>query len=167
MAKSNAAELDPQTSYRDAMKHLIRARWNAVWEAVPAAVEGTDPEGVHDVRVASRRLRAAMDVAADVFPADWYRPLQRVAKEITSELGEVRDRDVQIEYLQDERERSTPGDRVGIERLIVRLECERDLARIEMIEYLSGLERKKVREESALRFDSQTTGSTLKSGQQG
>ena len=37
-------------------------------EAVPVAIEGVDPEGVHDVRVASRRLRAAMDVAASAFP---------------------------------------------------------------------------------------------------
>ncbi|MEZ4499488.1 MAG: CHAD domain-containing protein [Thermomicrobiales bacterium] len=49
-----------------------------------------------------------MDVAVDAFPASWYRPLHKVAKRITSELGEVRDRDVQIEYLTLARERADP-----------------------------------------------------------
>lgn len=152
MSKPISSDLDPKAPYRDAMRGLIDERWQDVWKAVPVAIEGVDPEGVHDVRVASRRLRAAMDVAVNAFPADWYKPLHLVAKEITSELGEVRDRDVQIEYLMSERERSTPGDRVGIDRLIARLDREREAARAEMLEYLATLEAKRVPEETARRF---------------
>ncbi|MCA9860901.1 MAG: CHAD domain-containing protein, partial [Thermomicrobiales bacterium] len=97
-----------EISYRDAMRSLIGERWESVWEAIPRAIEGADIEGVHDVRVASRRLRAAMDVAEPAFPASWYRPLHRTAKAITSELGEVRDRDVMIEHLLATRESAPP-----------------------------------------------------------
>ncbi len=152
MGKPDSAGINPRQPFRGAMQRLIGERWEAVWAALPVAADGTDPEGVHDVRVASRRLRAAMDVAADAFSAGWYRPLHREAKEITSELGEVRDRDVQIEFLLQEREIASPGDRVGIDRLINRLEREREDARAEMLEYLSGLERRQIREETARRF---------------
>ena len=76
-----------------------------VLAAIPIALAGTDIEGVHDVRVASRRLRAAMDIAAPAFPGKWYKPLHRTAKEITGALGEVRDRDVLLEALRADRAR--------------------------------------------------------------
>ncbi|MER3486331.1 MAG: hypothetical protein C4345_10505 [Chloroflexota bacterium] len=63
MAARSDQSYDPTLPYRGVMRDLIAARWGAVWRAVPVAIEGTDPEGVHDVRVASRRLRAAMDVS--------------------------------------------------------------------------------------------------------
>lgn len=139
-------------NYRGAMRAMIGARWEAVWEAVPRAAEGADIEGVHDVRVASRRLRAAMDVAAPAFPPSWYKPLHQLAKQITSELGEVRDRDVMIEYLQAEREKAPPNERPGIDRLIARIERERKAARAEMESFLAELAQKGVRDETRRRF---------------
>ncbi len=142
----------PEIRFDQAMAGLIHERWHDVWKAIPVAIEGADPEGVHDVRVASRRLRAAMDVAVDAFPASWYRPLHKVAKRITSELGEVRDRDVQIEYLTLARERADPGDRTGIDRLISRLTAERDAARVHMLAFLEDLESRGTRAEVERRF---------------
>ena len=143
---------DADQSFRDGMKAIIGERWETLWKAVPAAIDGKDIEGVHDVRVASRRLRAAMDISQDAFPASWYKPLHKAAKEITSELGEVRDRDVQIEYLQELLERSSPGDRAGIQRLIDRLDRERMAARIEMVAYLESLETSGLVEDTRRRF---------------
>jgi len=139
MAKIDDPALDPNQSYESAMRDLIARRWAAVWTAVPAAVLGEDIEGVHDVRVASRRLRAAMDVAVACFPASWYAPLHRVAKEITGALGEVRDRDVMIDSLTKSRKKAPAEEHPGIDRLIGRLERERDAARAEMVRYLDAL----------------------------
>ncbi len=141
-----------QPTYRDAMRTLIGARWEEVWRTVPRAVEGTDIEGVHDVRVASRRLRAAMDVAAPAFPASWYKPLHTVAKEITSELGEVRDRDVILEHLSAEREAAPPNERPGIDRLMARIDRERVAARTEMESFLQELDKRALRDETRRRF---------------
>ncbi len=134
------------------MRSLIGARWEDVWKAVPRAVEGTDIEGVHDVRVASRRLRAAMDVAAPAFPKSWYKPLHTVAKEITSELGEVRDRDVMLEHLRAEREAAPLNERPGIDRLIARIDRERVAARTEMESFLQELDKRSLRDETRRRF---------------
>jgi CHAD domain-containing protein len=152
MAKIQEVELEPDQSYRSAMKKLIAARWGAVWEAVPAAIAGEDIEGVHDVRVASRRLRAAMDVATGCFPESWYGPLHAIAKEITGALGEVRDRDVLLDYLVKDRDGAPPGERPGIDRLIGRVRRERDAAREQMLAFLAGLEARDVAGETARRF---------------
>ncbi len=156
MAKSKERKheqpLHPEQTYESAMRELIARRWAAVWAAVPVALAGEDIEGVHDVRVASRRLRAAMDVAVECFPPGWYAPLHRVAKEITGALGEVRDRDVMIEYLTRDRANADPLEHPGIDLLIGRLERERISARAEMEAYLRGLLAGGIPREAADRF---------------
>ncbi|MCA9878658.1 MAG: CHAD domain-containing protein [Thermomicrobiales bacterium] len=147
-------------SLRAAMRGLIHERWQDVWRAMPAAIEGADSEGVHDVRVASRRLRAAMDVAAPAFPKRWYRPLHRAAKEITSALGEVRDRDVILERLQAQRAASSPADWPGIDRLIDRLDAERLVARAAMETYLADLLAGPLPAEVARRFGPAASAAT-------
>ena len=154
MAKESESDLHSEQNYRDAMRTLIGARFGAVWKAVPVAIEGTDPEGVHDVRVASRRLRAAMDVAVGCFPDSWYPRLHDTAKAITSELGEVRDRDVLIEHLVAARDRVSPQEQVGLNRLIDRVTREREVAREHMLAFLAGIERDGIAVEAERRFGS-------------
>jgi hypothetical protein len=128
-----------ELSFRETMSALISERWQAVLAAIPVALVGTDIEGVHDVRVASRRLRAAMDIAAPAFPGKWYTALHRTAKEITGALGEVRDRDVLLEALREDRSAAPLAEHPGIDRLIDRVERERVTARGEMERYLRQL----------------------------
>jgi exopolyphosphatase / guanosine-5'-triphosphate,3'-diphosphate pyrophosphatase len=155
-ATSQAEATASEQDLRETMSTLIAERWEAVWKAVPVALEGTDIEGVHDVRVASRRLRAAMDIAAPAFPKRWYRSLHRTAKEITSSLGEVRDRDVLLEALVAERQKAPLTERPGIDRLIARVERERSSARIALEAYLQGLLDGPVRDEIKRRFGAPT-----------
>jgi CHAD domain-containing protein len=126
-------------TFCDTMRELIGDRWAVLWRTLPVALEGADIEGVHDVRVASRRLRAAMDIGAVCFPKRWYKPLHRAAKEITKRLGEVRDRDVMLQVLAADRDAAPPPDRPGIDRLVARIGRERESARAEMESYLSEL----------------------------
>lgn len=144
---------DPNSvTFKEAMVELIGERWEEVWKVVPVAVEGIDPEGVHDVRVASRRLRAAMDVAVDAFDTDWYRSLHKLAKQITSELGEVRDRDVLLEAFRTDREAAPPAEWPGIDLVIERVDRERIAARTEMEQFLARLEKNNAAAETARRF---------------
>lgn len=148
--KSGKAEPD----FREAMRTLIAQRWAVVWKTIPAALEGTDIEGVHDVRVASRRLRAAMDIASPAFPRSWYKPLHRAAKEITGALGEVRDRDVLLAALGAERDAAVPAERPGIERLMARVDQERIAARVEMERFLHQIMQGPLRHDVERRFGS-------------
>jgi CHAD domain-containing protein len=101
--------LDPEGSYREAMRDLIAVRFGALWRALPGALAGSE-NGVHDLRVASRRLRAALDIATGLFPASWFKPLQATVKEITAAFGEVRDGEVLIAFLRAERDTATTAD---------------------------------------------------------
>ncbi len=138
--------------YRTAMRDAIAVQWAAVWKAMPGVVAGDDPEAVHDVRVASRRLRAAMDVATDCFPAKWYRPLHKTAKAITQALGEVRDRDVLLEELAGARLRASIVERPGIDYLIAGITRDRKKARKRMLAFLKKLDAKGIPEETTRRF---------------
>lgn len=138
-SQTAAGGAPPEERYCPYLRRAIAERWAAVWRAVPVALEGADPEGVHQVRVASRRLRAAMDVAAPCFPGQWYRPLQRAAKEITGALGEVRDRDVLIGELEGRLAGADGPEQAALARLIGGLERERAEARAGMEAYLRGL----------------------------
>jgi hypothetical protein len=145
----------PAMTFAETLKKLIGERWQIVWKTIPAALAGTDIEGVHDVRVASRRLRAAMDIAAPVFPQRWFRALHRTAKEITGALGEVRDRDVLLEALRADRAAAPLAEHPGIDRLIERIDHERVAARAEMERYLAGLLNGPIGPEIERRFDVQ------------
>jgi CHAD domain-containing protein len=153
MTKAKASyEFDPHAEYREAMRVLIGERWVKVWETIPDAIAGDDIEGVHQVRVASRHLRAAMDVAVGCFPDKWYRPLHKTAKEITGALGGVRDLDVLHEAFVARRRKTRVADRAGIDFLIAQIEADRIVARERMETYLTKLEKSGVRKESAKRF---------------
>lgn len=138
--------------FAEAMRGAIGERWGGVWAAMPAALAGEDIEGVHDVRVASRRLRAAMDVAVECFPAKWYKPLHRAAKAITGALGEVRDRDVLLAALAAELAAAPAAEQPGIQRLIDRVTAERDAARAEMEAFVADLLGSEVPAAAARRF---------------
>jgi CHAD domain-containing protein len=143
MSKTNRGEsghADPALdAFCPAMREAIAKRWEAVWAAAPVALKGDDPEGVHQVRVASRRLRAAMDVGQGCFKRSWYRPLHRAAREITGALGEVRDRDVMMEVLAARRTEVPAAEQAGVDLLIARIERERAVARVAMEAYLHDL----------------------------
>ena len=147
---SDDAQLDE--AFRAAMRRLIAERWDAVWEQCPDVLAGKEPEAVHDLRVASRRLRAAMDVAAGCFPARWYRSLHRSAKSLTQALGDVRDLDVMLEALVEERDRVAAEEQPGADQLIAKIRRKRKKARKKLVAFLEDLEQDDVRDETRRRF---------------
>ncbi len=60
----------------------------------PFAFEAVHPEGVHQLRIATRRTRAALDLFSDVMPPSGDAVLQPELKRLTRALGKVRDLDV-------------------------------------------------------------------------
>ncbi len=156
MARDKDPILEPDQDFRSAMTALIGPRWERLWSDLDRLQEGDDADAIHDIRVASRRLRAAMDVAAPCFPADWYVPLHRTARDITSALGGVRDQDVILVELAAERKRAGKIDRPAIDALTAQVEHERTVARRSMREFLAVLESSGAREQTRHRFGGAT-----------
>ena len=76
------------------IKLVLITRFGELYDLRDAALDWTDPEGVHSMRVASRRLRSAL---RDFLPYVRKRNLtavQRQMKNIADALGDVRDQDV-------------------------------------------------------------------------
>ncbi len=79
---------------------MIEVRAEEIFEHSRRVLDLGDIERVHDMRVATRRLRAAMEIFEPCFPQKrWRRALKRV-KALADALGERRDRDVAIEFLE-------------------------------------------------------------------
>jgi CHAD domain-containing protein len=83
------------------IKLVLLTRFDELCSFQAMALDWTDPEGVHSMRVASRRLRSAL---RDFMPYIRKRPLAQMLKQLRSiadALGEVRDQDVAIEALEE------------------------------------------------------------------
>jgi CHAD domain-containing protein len=85
-------------------------------------------ENLHAMRVATRRLRAALEVFEPCFPKREFKPALREVKELADALGERRDRDVAISSLHAFAGRIAGSDRPGVESLIGRLRAEQEEA---------------------------------------
>jgi CHAD domain-containing protein len=102
----------------------------------PATRLGDDIEALHQMRVATRRLRAALKLFADVLPAR-ARGFHRTLGWIGGWLGAVRDLDVQLKQLRAWRAAMEPREAAALEAVAVLLRRRRLRARRRM---LSGLD---------------------------
>jgi CHAD domain-containing protein len=88
---------------------------------------GEDLEFVHHARVASRRLRSGLKVFGECFKPKQLGRWKKAIRRITAELGDARDKDVQIEYLRAAlRTLSDAECFPGISRLLVHFEYYRE-----------------------------------------
>jgi CHAD domain-containing protein len=92
--------LSAQQPFAQAAREVVGERAEAVFAYRPKAVlDLGEIEGVHAMRVATRRLRAALEVFGPCLGRkDGPRVLTEV-KALAGALGERRDRDVQLELL--------------------------------------------------------------------
>src|SRR6266508_3298668 len=87
-----------------------------------------DPEGVHQMRVATRRLRADLRTFRPVLDREWSEPLRNELRWLGRSLGAVRDADVMLASLRDRAAGLPDADRDGAKRLLARLQEEREAA---------------------------------------
>jgi CHAD domain-containing protein len=96
-------------------------------------VRAGDVEAVHDMRVATRRLRAALDAARPLAKDRPFRRQYRAVKGLADALGGVRDRDVLLETLRARLAGAAPDERPGLESLIAAIAAEREEHRRELL----------------------------------
>jgi len=83
----------------------IPQKLDAFLKEAEGVITNQDIEYLHRMRVASRRLRAALPLLAEKFPKKTYQRWTREIRKITRILGEARDLDVQLEFLKKYRKR--------------------------------------------------------------
>jgi CHAD domain-containing protein len=117
---------------------VLHVRFDEVADLREAAMDFSDIEGVHNMRVAIRRLRSAM---RDFMPLMNKKPLKRALKDLkqtADALGAVRDQDVAILALrQFQSDAETEQVREGIENLLREREDLRAKARLDLSEAIA------------------------------
>jgi hypothetical protein len=113
----------PDEPFEQVARRLIADRY-ATMMGYLDGVRAGDVEAVHDMRVASRRLRAALDAVEPVSKPKAFRRLYRAVKELTAVLGDVRDVDVLLAGLRARLERAPAAERAGLAMLQARIERE-------------------------------------------
>ncbi len=115
---------------RDFTARLIRNQ--------PLVLEGSDPEGVHQARVACRRLGSALQTFATVVDTGWSEPLRADLTSLTDALGAVRDTEVLLMRLRGSAARVPGLDAATAERLLAQLETQRTDAREALLRRVSS-----------------------------
>ena len=128
-------------------------RLQAMRELTTDVRQNEDIEAIHQMRVASRRLRAAIDVSNQAITKKqrerWYANIQK----ITSSLGRSRDLDVQIDFVAGYLEKlESTKDRPGIERLLLRLRQSRERYQPKVVNAIDRFEQNPAIEKMAKRL---------------
>ena len=127
MAKAREVPgLDGQDSFRLSAAKVVSARSAELFEQSTNVLDTADIERVHDMRVASRRLRAVLEVFAPCFPRGPYRAALQDVKRIADALGERRDPDVHLAAMEKLEPAVAEADRPGIESLVARLRRDQE-----------------------------------------
>ena len=94
MRRPGKIRLDPATALDDTFATILRGCFGHLLQSLPAAGDGRDVEGVHQLRVALRRLRAAFDLMRAAGPLNKLEALRAEAKWLAQNLSAARDWDI-------------------------------------------------------------------------
>lgn len=98
----------------------------------------SDPENLHQLRVASRRVRAFLRVARELVDADWAGEINGSLRELGRASGPARDLDVLIDHLHGQIRSLDDRDREAAAELIAALERDRNYLQNELLAALDG-----------------------------
>jgi CHAD domain-containing protein len=123
VAKAEDIDVDPAEPYRRAGARIVRVRARELFEQAEGVLDTRDIERVHDMRVASRRLRAVLEIFAPCFPQSEFKGVLRDVKLLADALGERRDPDVHIDALRAFAKTQVAANRHGVQRMVEDLQA--------------------------------------------
>lgn len=135
------AEIAAPAPGAPAAEHLtsmLRRQERAILAHDPGTRLGTDPEELHQMRVATRRLRAFLRAAHPLLDPEWAEPLRAELAWLGGALGPVRDLDVLLAHLRTDANELEPREQRALRRIFDLLEGERRSARETLLEALRG-----------------------------
>lgn len=138
-----STHVDASLSTGEVAYAVLRRQFARLQHHEPGVRLGEDPEAVHDMRVASRRMRAAIKLFREALPerALW---LESELKWLAGGLGDVRDLDVELEELnawaasEEASEEKVAESTRAFEGLIEAVEEQRGQARERMLQALDS-----------------------------
>jgi CHAD domain-containing protein len=145
VARARDVDFDCDEPFGRAAAQVVEVRAGEVFEQSGGVLDLGDIERLHDMRVATRRLRAAMEVFEPCFPRKRHRRALRRVKALADALGERRDRDVAIEFLEGLVAETPERERAALGELIASLRGEQREANEALAPYLAQKRLRKLR----------------------
>jgi triphosphatase len=133
-----SAALGRHSRWLDAAIEHLNAQLYQIKLYEPFAFEGVHVEGVHQMRVAVGRARAALRAFATVLPAEEANRLGPHLRWLAAALGKVRDLDVHLAHLAAYREGVEPSAQTSLDRYHEHLGQLHEAAHRDLAEALSG-----------------------------
>jgi CHAD domain-containing protein len=116
--------LDGAMTYGDAAALTIEVRAQEIFDHEDGVLDVHEIERVHAMRVATRRLRAVLEIYEPCFPRKTLRPVLAEVKELADALGARRDPDVELLALEQFVASVGPDERDGVQVFIDRTRAE-------------------------------------------
>ncbi|MGC8635185.1 MAG: CHAD domain-containing protein [Candidatus Limnocylindrales bacterium] len=125
-------------AFAEAGRKVLRFHLARMLVAEPGTRSGEDPEDLHKMRVATRRMRAAWRVFGDGFRRGRVRRSVAGLRTLAALLGTVRDLDVLIDALEAYGARLEPAEHEELRPLVEAWRRERQRARTALVRYLDS-----------------------------
>jgi CHAD domain-containing protein len=125
-------------TFAEAGRKVFRYHFAEMLHNEPGTRLGEDIEALHDMRVATRRMRAAFEVFGSAFEAQEMKHHLAGLRATGRALGTVRDLDVMIEKAERYRSQLPEAEQAGLEPLFAFWHAEREAARQRMLAYLDS-----------------------------
>lgn len=165
--KENVLALSPDMSPSEAGRAILAFHWNQLLESESPTREGDNPEALHEMRVATRRLRAAMrDLRVPLGKAALV-PFVEDIHWLAQLLGSIRDLDVFLQWLKAYGGQAPTAERPWVDRVIGDRQTERAQRRAELIEALDSTRYKAFRERFSEFVKEKPSGAPKSKGPQG
>jgi CHAD domain-containing protein len=126
-------EVPPEAPLAEHLKRMLQAQVCALLLADPGTRLGADPEDLHQMRVATRRLRAYLRAMRPVLVGEWAEVLRSELAWLGGSLGPVRDLDVLLERFHAESALLPVPEQRAFARLLPVLERQRKDNRTAML----------------------------------
>jgi CHAD domain-containing protein len=133
----------------ESARRTLRRFFDKLLAREDAVIKDEDIEDVHQMRVATRRLRASLQVVTGVYDPKLIRRYRRGLRQIAESLGAVRDGDVFLEHVTAYYAAQPEADRAQLDRLIAAVSAERAQAREQLLADLDAKRYYKLKREFA------------------
>ena len=130
--------IEPDDPMSEAGRKILRFHYQRMLYHEPSTRQGEDIEALHDMRVATRRMRAAFRVFGDYFDPKVMSSCTKGLRQTGRALGAVRDLDVFREKIQAYLQTLPESQEGSLDELLGVLQDRREAARQQMIAYLNG-----------------------------
>jgi CHAD domain-containing protein len=157
----SAPGIQPDDPMSEAGRKTFRFHYRRMLYNEPGTRLGEDIEALHDMRVATRRMRAAFRVFGEYYQPKAVSPYLKGLKHTGRALGPVRDLDVFREKVQAYLSTLPESQQDSLDWFLVALETRREAARQRLLAYLNSDKYARFRERFGQFVETEAMGSRI------